>query len=57
MRWIVEFTPLYRAVVICRELTTGILTWGSAWSVVYFVVVGYFGVNVIGRRLAKLLLH
>ncbi len=57
VRWTVEFTPLYRAVVICRELTTGILTWGSAWSVVYFVVVGYFGVNVIGRRLAKLLLH
>ena len=33
VRWIVECTPLYRGVVLCRELTTGLLTWASAISV------------------------
>ena len=28
VRWIVECTPLYRGVVLCRELTTGALSWG-----------------------------
>ena len=29
MRWIVEATPLYRGVVLCRELTTGSITVGE----------------------------
>src|SRR3546814_5506125 len=33
-RWIVEATPLYRGVVLCRELTTGALSWASAVYVV-----------------------
>ena len=24
LRWVVEVTPLYRGVVLCRELTTGV---------------------------------
>ena len=40
LRWVVEVTPLYRGVVLCRELTTGVLTWASAVSVVYLVVMG-----------------
>ena len=35
LRWVVEVTPLYRGVVLCRELTTGVLSWESAVSVVY----------------------
>ncbi len=35
VQWVVECTPLYRGVVLCRELTTGALTWASAVSVVY----------------------
>jgi lipooligosaccharide transport system permease protein len=56
IRWIVECTPLYRAVVLCRELTTGALSWGSVVSVVYLVALGLAGLLVVRRRLDALLL-
>jgi lipooligosaccharide transport system permease protein len=56
VRWIVEATPLYRGVVLCRELTTGVVTWASAISVVYLVVMGVLGLLVVRRRLVALLL-
>jgi lipooligosaccharide transport system permease protein len=56
VRWIVECTPLYRGVVLCRELTTGAISWGSAVSVVYLVAMGLAGLRVVRRRLDALLL-
>jgi lipooligosaccharide transport system permease protein len=56
VRWIVEVTPLYRGVVLCRELTTGALSWGSAVSVVYLAAMGLIGLLVVRRRLSALLL-
>lgn len=56
LRWVVEATPLYRGVVLCRELTTGALSWASAVSVVYLVVMGLVGLWVVRRRLGTLLL-
>ena len=56
VRWIVEISPLYRGVVLCRELTTGALSWGSAVSVGYLVVMGLVGLWVVRRRLERLLL-
>ena len=56
VRWVVECTPLYRGVVLCRELTTGALSWGSAVSVVYLVALGIAGLLVVRRRLDMLLL-
>lgn len=56
VRWIVEATPLYRGVVLCRELTTGTLTSASAISVVYLVVMGLLGLLLVRRRLDSLLL-
>jgi lipooligosaccharide transport system permease protein len=56
LRWIVEVTPLYRGVVLCRELTTGALSWASAVSVVYLLVMGLVGLLVVRRRLDRLLL-
>jgi lipooligosaccharide transport system permease protein len=56
LRWVVELTPLYRGVVLCRELTTGALSWGSAFSVVYLVAMGLVGLAIVRRRLDKLLL-
>jgi lipooligosaccharide transport system permease protein len=53
---VVEFTPLYRAVVLVRELTTGSVTWASGASVVYLLVVTVAGLAVVGRRLDRLLL-
>ncbi|MDQ6936064.1 MAG: ABC transporter permease, partial [Actinomycetota bacterium] len=56
VRWVVEVTPLYRGVVLVRELTTGLVTWASAVSVVYLVAMGLVGLAIVGRRLDKLLL-
>jgi lipooligosaccharide transport system permease protein len=56
VRWVVECTPLYRGVVLCRELTTGALSWASAVSVVYLVAMGLIGLLIVRRRLDKLLL-
>ena len=56
LQWVVEVTPLYRGVVLVRELTTGALSWGSAVSVVYLVAMGVLGLVVVGRRLDRLLL-
>ena len=56
LRWVVEATPLYRGVVLCRELTTGVVTWESGVSVVYLLAMGIVGLVVVRRRLEALLL-
>ena len=56
LQWVVEATPLYRGVVLCRELTTGSLTWASAVSVVYLTAMGLAGLAVVRRRIDTLLL-
>lgn len=56
LRWVVEATPLYRGVVLVRELTTGSLTWASGVSVVYLIVMSLIGLAVVRRRLDGLLL-
>lgn len=56
LRWLVEATPLYRGVVLCRELTTGAVSWESAVSVVYLVAMGGLGLWVVSRRMARMLL-
>jgi lipooligosaccharide transport system permease protein len=56
LQWVVELTPLYRSVVLCRELVTGAFSWGFAVSVVYLLVMGGVGLYVASGRLGKLLL-
>jgi lipooligosaccharide transport system permease protein len=56
LRWVVEATPLYRGVVLCRELTTGAVSIDSLISVVYLLAMGLAGLYVVSRRLDKLLL-
>jgi lipooligosaccharide transport system permease protein len=56
LQWVVEVTPLYRGVLLVRELTTGVLTWGALVSVVYLGVMGLGGLAIVARRLDKLLL-
>jgi lipooligosaccharide transport system permease protein len=56
VRWLVEATPLYRSVVLVRELCTGLLTVSSLISVVYLAVMGFLGMAVVRRRLERLLL-
>lgn len=54
--WLVEISPLYRGVVLCRELTTGALTNASVVSVAYLSAMGLLGLFVVRRRLSSLLL-
>jgi lipooligosaccharide transport system permease protein len=42
--------------VLCRELTTGTVSWASLVSVVYLVAMGVVGLLIARRRLDKLLL-
>jgi lipooligosaccharide transport system permease protein len=56
LRWVVECTPLYRSVVLVRELTTGSVTWAAAVSVAYLLALALAGLLVVGRRLDRLLL-
>lgn len=56
LRAVVEWTPLYRGVVLCRELTTGAVTLDSLWSLVYLVGLGLVGLVLCRRRLDRLLL-
>jgi lipooligosaccharide transport system permease protein len=56
VRWVVEATPLYRSVVLIRELCTGLLTMSSVVSVGYLLVMGVVGMVVVERRLNRLLL-
>jgi lipooligosaccharide transport system permease protein len=56
LRWVVEATPLYRGVVLCRELCTGLVTVDSLVSVGYLFVMGAVGTYVSARRLDRLLL-
>jgi lipooligosaccharide transport system permease protein len=56
LRWVVEATPLYRGVVLCRELTTGAVSWDSAISVVYLAAMGTIGLMIVSRRLHRMLL-
>jgi lipooligosaccharide transport system permease protein len=56
VRWLVEVTPLYRSVVLVRELCTGLLTFSSIVSVVYLLAMGLLGMAVVRRRLERLLL-
>jgi lipooligosaccharide transport system permease protein len=53
---VIEITPLYRAVVLVRELTTGSVTWASGASVVYLLALTVLGLVIVGRRLDRLLL-
>jgi lipooligosaccharide transport system permease protein len=53
---VVEVTPLYRAVELVRELTTGSVTWASGASVVYLLALMAVGLAIVGRRLDRLLL-
>lgn len=56
LRWVVELTPLYRGVVLIRELTLGSVSLESLWSLVYLVAMGTIGLMIASRRLGKLLL-
>ncbi len=52
---VVQFTPLYQGVALCRALTTGEVHLGLLVHVAYLVVLAAVGVVVAGRRIDSLL--
>jgi lipooligosaccharide transport system permease protein len=57
LRLIVQLTPLYHGVVLCRAFSMGDVSWSLGWSVLYLAVMGVVGLVIASRRLGILLLH
>jgi lipooligosaccharide transport system permease protein len=56
LRWVVQATPLYHGVALCRDLMLGEVSAPLLGHVAYFVAMGLAGFLVAGRRLERLLL-
>ncbi|AGL15167.1 ABC transporter permease [Actinoplanes sp. N902-109] len=56
LRWLVETSPLYRAVDLARAITLGGFGWPQLFDVLYLVALFLVGLTVAGRRMGKLLL-
>jgi lipooligosaccharide transport system permease protein len=54
LRWLVEVTPLYRAVHLIRGITTG-SGWVLLLDVLYLLGVTTLGLSIASRRMSKLL--
>ncbi len=57
LQWVVQATPLYQGVVLCRGLSTGVITADMAVAVVYLLALGSLGLGVASRRFGRLLLR
>jgi lipooligosaccharide transport system permease protein len=56
LRWLIEVTPLYRAVDLTRALSLGAVTPIQLLDVAYLLVLCVLGMRLAGRRMGKLLL-
>jgi lipooligosaccharide transport system permease protein len=52
---VVEATPLYQGVAVCRALTNGLVTAGLLWHAAYLVVISAGCLAIASRRLGRLL--
>ena len=57
MQYIIEALPLWHGVELIRGLTTGTLSWGLLWHVLYFAVMISLGLVFTTRRLRALFLN
>ncbi|MER5338220.1 ABC transporter permease [Micromonospora sp. NPDC002717] len=55
LRWVVEVTPLYRAVHLIRGVTVGTAGWAWVLDVLYLLAVLVVGLLVASRRMGRLL--
>jgi lipooligosaccharide transport system permease protein len=55
LRWLVEVTPLYRAVDLIRGICTGVVGWLQVLDVAYLLGLLAIGLVVAGRRMSRLL--
>ena len=57
VQWLVQVTPLYQGVVLCRGLVTGAFTADMLVAVAYLLLMGSVGLAVASRRFGRLLLR
>ena len=57
LQWVVQATPLYQGVVLCRGLSTGAITADMAVAVAYLLAMGALGLAVASGRFGRLLLR
>ena len=57
LQWLVQATPLYQGVTLCRALTTGHVGTEVVVAVVYLAAMGTIGLSVAARRIGTLLLR
>jgi lipooligosaccharide transport system permease protein len=57
VQWLVQATPLYQGVVLCRGLVTGSFSWDMLAAVAYLAAMGVLGLVVASRRFGRLLLR
>lgn len=57
VQWVVQATPLYQGVLLCRGLVTGSFDWDMLGAVAYLLVMGVVGLVVASRRFGRLLLR
>jgi lipooligosaccharide transport system permease protein len=57
LQWVVQATPLYQGVELCRGLATGSVGWELLIAIGYLAAMGTIGMWVASRRLGTLLLH
>ncbi|GIJ25663.1 transport permease protein [Micromonospora qiuiae] len=55
LRWLVELSPLYRAVHLIRGVTVGTAGWDWLLDVLYLIVALAAGLLIASRRMARLL--
>jgi lipooligosaccharide transport system permease protein len=56
IQWIIQAMPLWHGVELIRGFTTGIMTGGMIWHVLYYVVMVVVGLTLTTRRLKALFL-
>ncbi|GAA1449473.1 ABC transporter permease [Leifsonia poae] len=56
IQWVIRAMPLWQGVELVRGLTTGAVSWGLLWHVLYFAVMIALGLILTTRRLRTLFL-
>ena len=56
IQWFIQALPLWHGVEMMRQISVGMLTWGTAGHLLYFVVMIALGLVVTTRRLRALFL-
>lgn len=57
IQWVIQVLPLWHAVELMRALAVGVVTWGTAGHILYFVAMSAVGIWFTSRRLGALFLR